>query len=121
MLVVTRQEGEEVVIGDPKNPIGVVRIASIRGDRVRIAFDFPRDIQVNRREVADQKKDETGQAQSNAQPQAMVGLANGTNGEMNSPVPPANQPTLEVTVTKPERPELRPTVIGVIRPKLPGK
>jgi len=54
MLVITRREGEEVVIGDPRNPIGVVRIASIKGDRVRIAFDFPRQIDVHRREVADQ-------------------------------------------------------------------
>ena len=38
MLVITRREGEEVVIGDPRHPIGVVRIASIKGDRVRIAF-----------------------------------------------------------------------------------
>jgi len=53
-LVITRREGEEVVIGDPKNPIGVVRIASVKGDRVRIAFDFPRDIEINRREIADQ-------------------------------------------------------------------
>ena len=54
MLVITRREGEEVVIGDPKNPIGVVRIASVKGDRVRIAFDFPRDVEINRREIADQ-------------------------------------------------------------------
>jgi carbon storage regulator len=54
MLVITRREGEEVVIGDPKSPIGVVRIASVKGERVRIAFDFPRDIQINRREIADQ-------------------------------------------------------------------
>ena len=52
MLVNTRKEGEEVVIGDPSNPLGVVRIASIKGDRVRIALDFPRDISVHRREVA---------------------------------------------------------------------
>jgi carbon storage regulator CsrA len=54
MLVITRREGEEVVIGDPANPIGVVRIASIKGDRVRVAFDFPRHIDVHRREVAEQ-------------------------------------------------------------------
>lgn len=58
MLVITRREGEEVVIGDPRNPIGVVRIAQIRGDRVRIAFDFPRTVQVHRREVANQIVDE---------------------------------------------------------------
>lgn len=54
MLVITRREGEEVVIGDPRNPIGVVRIAQIKGDRVRVAFDFPREVQVHRREIADQ-------------------------------------------------------------------
>lgn len=54
MLVITRREGEEVVIGDPHNPIGVVRIAGVKGDRVRIAFDFPREIPVHRREVAEQ-------------------------------------------------------------------
>ena len=54
MLVITRREGEEVVIGDPANPIGTVRIATIKGDRVRLAFTFPREIDVHRREVAEQ-------------------------------------------------------------------
>ena len=54
MLVITRREGEEVVIGDPANPIGIVRIASIKGDRVRLALSFPRDVEVHRREIADQ-------------------------------------------------------------------
>ena len=54
MLVNSRREGEEVVIGEPGNPIGRVRIARIKGDRVRLAFDFPREIEVHRREVADQ-------------------------------------------------------------------
>ncbi len=54
MLVITRREGEEVVIGNPAAPLGVVRIATIKGDRVRIAFEFPREVAVHRREVADQ-------------------------------------------------------------------
>lgn len=54
MLVISRREGEEVVIGDPANPLGVVKVASIKGDRVRLAFTFPRDVQVHRREIADQ-------------------------------------------------------------------
>ena len=54
MLVITRREGEEVVIGDPASPAGVVRVASIKGDRVRLAFAFPREVEVHRREVADQ-------------------------------------------------------------------
>ncbi len=55
MLVVTRKEGEEIVIGDPANPLGVIRIAGIKGDRVRVALEFPKDIMVLRRELADQK------------------------------------------------------------------
>lgn len=43
-----------MVVGDPRNPLGIVRIASIKGDRIRLAFDFPRTIDVHRREVADQ-------------------------------------------------------------------
>ncbi len=54
MLVITRRQGEEVVIGEPGSPIGTVRVALIKGDRVRLAFDFPREIDVHRREVADQ-------------------------------------------------------------------
>ena len=54
MLVITRREGEEIVIGDPKDPIGSIRVAAIKGDRVRIALDFPRSVEVHRREVADQ-------------------------------------------------------------------
>mgnify|MGYP002173955945 FL=1 len=54
MLVITRKEGEEVVIGDPANPIGIVRVASVKGDRVRLAMDFPREVEVHRREVAEQ-------------------------------------------------------------------
>ncbi|MBA4027642.1 MAG: hypothetical protein C0475_00595 [Planctomyces sp.] len=60
MLVITRREGEEVVIGDPSNPIGVIRIAMIRGDRVRIAFDFPRSVKVYRRELQQQIADDAG-------------------------------------------------------------
>jgi carbon storage regulator CsrA len=68
MLVITRREGEEVVIGDPRNPIGVVRIASIKGDRVRVAFEFPRSIDVHRREVADQILEEQPQVVGTIKP-----------------------------------------------------
>lgn len=56
MLVITRREGEEVVIRDRDGgQIGIVRVVSIKGDRIRLAFDFPREIEVNRRELDDQK------------------------------------------------------------------
>jgi len=54
MLVIIRREGEEVVIGNPASPIGIVRVASIKGDRVGIAFEFPREIAVHPKEVAEQ-------------------------------------------------------------------
>ncbi|MBL9149311.1 MAG: carbon storage regulator [Phycisphaerae bacterium] len=54
MLVITRREGEEVIIGNPAAPIGIVRVATIKGDRVRLAFEFPREVDVHRREVAEQ-------------------------------------------------------------------
>jgi len=53
MLVITRREGEEIVIGDPAAPIGTIKVVSIKGDRIRLAFDFPRSIEVFRKEVAD--------------------------------------------------------------------
>ncbi len=53
MLVITRREGEEMVIGNPSNPVGTVRVASIKGDRVRLAFNFPKDVELHRKEIAD--------------------------------------------------------------------
>jgi carbon storage regulator len=74
MLVITRREGEEVVIGDPKNPTGIVRIASVKGERVRIAFDFPRDIQINRREIADQIATQPPEIAGSIKPAASAGV-----------------------------------------------
>jgi carbon storage regulator len=59
MLALTRRIGEEIVIGDPENPLGVIRVVDIHGDKVRLAFDFPRDTQINRRELAEQKAKST--------------------------------------------------------------
>lgn len=70
MLVITRREGEEVVIGDPRNPIGIVRIASVKGERVRIAFEFPRDVEIHRREIADQIIQQAGEVLATIKPAA---------------------------------------------------
>ncbi|XAM00869.1 carbon storage regulator [Phycisphaeraceae bacterium D3-23] len=56
MLSLTRRVGEEIVIGDPDDPIGLLRVVDIHGDKVKLAFDFPIEIPINRRELADQKK-----------------------------------------------------------------
>ena len=55
MLALTRRVGEEIVIGDPRQPLGVIRVVEIHGDKVRLSFDFPRELQINRKELADQK------------------------------------------------------------------
>ncbi|MEE9211222.1 MAG: carbon storage regulator [Phycisphaeraceae bacterium] len=55
MLALTRRVGEEIVIGDPVKPLGVIRVVDIRGDKVKLSFDFPRQTPINRRELADQK------------------------------------------------------------------
>lgn len=56
MLALTRRVGEEVVIGDPDHPLGLIRVVDIHGDKVRLAFDFPRETPINRKELADQKR-----------------------------------------------------------------
>ncbi|MEO1236891.1 MAG: carbon storage regulator [Planctomycetota bacterium] len=55
MLALTRRVGEEIVIGNPKDPLGMIRVVDIHGDKVRLAFDFPREVDINRRELADEK------------------------------------------------------------------
>ena len=55
MLALTRRVGEEIVIGDPRQPLGFIRVVEIHGDKVKLSFDFPREMQINRRELADQK------------------------------------------------------------------
>jgi carbon storage regulator len=53
MLVITRREGEEIVIGDPRAPLGIIRIAAIKGSQVKVALEFPKEVPVNRREIAE--------------------------------------------------------------------
>ena len=45
---------ESVIIGDPKSPIGRVTVVKISGGKVKISFNFPRAMPVNREEVARQ-------------------------------------------------------------------
>lgn len=52
MLVLTRKKGERVVIGDDI----VVTIIDVKGDSVRIGFDAPRGLPVQRAEIIDAVK-----------------------------------------------------------------
>lgn len=53
MLVLSRMNDEEIVVGDPEGPIGVIRVVEIREGKVRIGLEFPKSIPLNRREVAE--------------------------------------------------------------------
>lgn len=52
MLVLSRFEGESVVVGDPFKPLGRVTIVEVRGNKIKVGFEFPRDIDIARDEVA---------------------------------------------------------------------
>jgi len=47
VIVIPREEGEGVVIGDDV----VVTVVEIRGDRVRLAIEYPEDTPVERGEI----------------------------------------------------------------------
>jgi carbon storage regulator len=56
MLVLSRQIGEKIVIGDPRDPLAVISVEDIRGGvggKVRIGVTAARKIPVHRLEVAD--------------------------------------------------------------------
>ena len=47
MLVLSRKEGEAIIIGDNI----ILRVAEVKGDTVRLAIEAPREIKVHRGEV----------------------------------------------------------------------
>jgi carbon storage regulator len=57
MLVLTRQKGESIRIGDVQ-----VTVIAIRGDRVRLAIEAPLDVPVHREEVYEAIKKGEGDA-----------------------------------------------------------
>jgi carbon storage regulator len=89
MLALTRRVGEEIVIGDPTNPLGVIRVVDIHGDKVRLAFDFPRSTEINRKELADAKANQrngsvrlgSGERRNGDQDGVQVKASDGKEGE----------------------------------------
>lgn len=60
MLVLSRQRDETIVIGDSIR----ITIVEVRGDKVRIGIDAPRDVTVHRQEIYDAIKREMDEADS---------------------------------------------------------
>ncbi|MBI1314146.1 carbon storage regulator CsrA [bacterium] len=65
MLVLSRQRDESIIIGDNI----VITVVDIRGDKVRLGIDAPKEVPVHRREVyeaiqRERSQAETGQAVS---------------------------------------------------------
>ena len=60
MLVLSRKKGESIIINDNI----VVTVVDIRGDKVRLGFDAPKDVPIHRSEVYDAIK--RSEAASNA-------------------------------------------------------
>lgn len=60
MLVLSRQRDETIIIGDSIR----ITIVEVRGDKVRIGIDAPKDVAVHRQEVYDAIKREVKEADS---------------------------------------------------------
>lgn len=54
MLVVTRREGQKILIGPIGNPTGYIQVMRIKGDRVRIGVHLPDRVVIMREEVVEQ-------------------------------------------------------------------
>ena len=67
MLVLSRQRDESIIIADNI----VITIVDIRGDKVRLGIDAPKEIPVHRQEVYDaiQRENEQGSDVEQAVPQ----------------------------------------------------
>lgn len=49
MLVLSRKKGESIVIGDNI----VLTIVEVRGDKIRLGIEAPREVPVHRQEIRD--------------------------------------------------------------------
>lgn len=60
MLVLSRQRDESIIIGDNI----VITIVDIRGDKVRLGIEAPKEVPVHRQEVYDAIQRENNRGQS---------------------------------------------------------
>ena len=50
MLVLSRQKDEAIMIGEGENVVEII-IVDVRGDKVRLGINAPRNISVHRKEI----------------------------------------------------------------------
>src|SRR6476646_8577974 len=77
MLVLARQKDQSIVIVDDV----VVTVVDIRGDKVRLGINAPREVSVHRKEIYDlvrQKNQKASEAPPATESQAPVHYGNGT-------------------------------------------
>ena len=63
MLVLSRQKDESIIIGDDIE----ITIVDVRGDKVRLGINAPREISVHRKEVYDAIQREKAQKEKEGQ------------------------------------------------------
>ncbi len=64
MLVLARKKNESIVIRDDV----VVTVVEVRGDKVRLGIEAPKDVKVHRREVYDAIRQAAQQSQAESSP-----------------------------------------------------
>lgn len=55
-LALTRRVGEEIILKDECNEPIIVKVVSILDNKVRLSFKAPRNVEIWRRELLDQKE-----------------------------------------------------------------
>jgi carbon storage regulator len=85
MLVLSRQRDETIMIGDNIE----VTVVDIRGDKVRLGINAPKEISVHRKEVYDAIRREN-KAAAQVKPEDLSGI--GKVGPADKSAPPADKP-----------------------------
>jgi carbon storage regulator len=97
MLVLSRERGETVNIGDEIE----VTVIDIRGDKVRLGVSAPRHVAVHRKEVYEAIKRQQKEASSQAAPPDAPAAAGGSQTTSSPPPAPDQSPSLKAPPATP--------------------